>query len=444
MVYRLQPIILGGTESPLNTIVALLDYYRAVDHYAYERSDTWYIGIGNHASLILRSDGETITKIDRDGASHSLPVSGMSADHARDFISQYSSHGKIFGQVGFNYSAHTSKQTFQKGKWPMMSLMVPCTQAVINKSQIVVSGIVEEEMRILADLIQSILSPDTLQKIASPHPYIELEDNSDGYETRVANAIAEMRQGKYTKAIPSRKVSLPFRVDMPATLFHGRQANNPARTFALSHMGIQAVGFSPEVLLSIKDQHVFTEALAGTQLVKGSAASLDPWKNKLLNDPKEVIEHAIAIKGSIRRLSSICAPESIAVKEFMIPVQRGSVQHLFSQVFGQLSPGRDGWDALPGLIANITVPGLPKQANFEAIRCFEPEPRELYCGAVLMIDEAANLFEATLVLRTVFQDESHQWLQAGAGVTVHSNPEREFIETCEKLGTVLPYIVAEE
>lgn len=170
-------------------------------------------------------------------------------------------------------------------------------------------------------------------------------------------------------------------------------------------------------------------------------ASLDPFNNKLHNDAKEVMEHVIAIKGSIRRLCQVCLPESIIIKDFMNVMPRGSVQHILSHVRGRLKPNYDGWDALPGLIANITVPGMPGQENLEAIRCFEPEPRDLYRGAVLMLDEGSNLFEATLVLRTVFQDARGQWLQAGAGVTSYSEPEREFAVTCEKLESVAPFMI---
>ncbi|KAJ9482633.1 hypothetical protein VN97_g10792 [Penicillium thymicola] len=122
---------------------------------------------------------------------------------------------------------------------------------------------------------------------------------------------------------------------------------------------------------------------------------------------------------------------------------RGNVQHLFSHVCGQLTRGKDGWDALPGLVANITVPGLPGHGNMEAIQSTEPQPRDLYCGAALILDNGAGFFGATLVLRTVFQDQNRQWLQAGAGVTAYSTPGREFSETCEKLGSVAPYVVSD-
>jgi salicylate synthetase len=443
MVRFEQQITLPGVESPLETVTTLVDLYKEDDYYVYERGNTWYLGLGAHVSLVIDPNGQIATKIDKEGRKESTLISGLPTGYVKQFLSEYSSHGKIFGQVGFNYSARCSGQAFEPGQWPMLSLMVPRVQVAIDRIQIIVSGYVEHDAREVSERIKSILGSSSVGNILVPaaHGEVDVTVNADEYKARVARAIADIAKGQYTKAIPSRKVPLPFRVDMPATLLHGRRSNTPARTFSFHHIGVQATGFSPEVLLSIEGEDVFTEALAGTQLSKSAGASLDPFDNKLHNDAKEVMEHVIAIKGSIRRLSQVCLPETIAIKDFMQVVPRGSVQHLFSHVCGRLRPDCDGWDAIPGLIANITVPGIPEQGNLEAMRRFEPEPRDLYCGALLMLDESLKLFDATLVLRTVFQDADQQWLQAGAGVTAYSNPEREFIETCEKLGSVAPFVV---
>ncbi|KAF7596921.1 hypothetical protein BBP40_011966 [Aspergillus hancockii] len=436
-------ITLPGVDFPLETITALVDFYKQDEYYIYERENTWYLGLHAQASLVIDPSGQTATKIDKEGRRESTSISGLPTYHVRQFLSEYSSHGRIFGQVGFNYSARCSGQSFKPGQWPMLSIMVPGVQVSIDCTQIKITGYVEENTRDVSNRIKTILESNcaSYTKLLSAQIAIDLSVNADDYKDRVARAIADIEKGKYKKAIPSRKVPLPFRVDMPATLLHGRRSNTPARTFSFHHMGMQATGFSPEVLISIEGANAFTEALAGTQVSKSTGASLDPFDNRLLNDAKEVMEHVIAIKGSIRRLSQVCLPETIAIKDFMQVMPRGSVQHLFSHVCGRLRPDRDGWDALPGLIANITVPGIPKQGNLEAMQCFEPEPRDLYCGAVLMLDESSKLFDATLILRTVFQDVDRQWLQAGAGVTVYSNPEREFTETCEKLGSVAPFVV---
>jgi salicylate synthetase len=58
----------------------------------------------------------------------------------------------------------------------------------------------------------------------------------------------------------------------------------------------------------------------------------------------------------------------------------------------------------------------------------------------LLIDGREDFFEATLCLRTVFQDSIRAWIQAGAGIISQSNPERELTKTAEKLESVAPYI----
>jgi salicylate synthetase len=121
--------------------------------------------------------------------------------------------------------------------------------------------------------------------------------------------------------------------------------------------------------------------------------------------------------------------------------ERGSVQHLGSSVHGQLSSKADPWTAFN--VLSITASGIPKDVALAAIDRLETRPRELYSGAVLLIDPKEDFFEATLCLRIVLQDPTNSWLQAGAGIIAQSKPERELTETHEKMASVAPYIVFE-
>lgn len=123
--------------------------------------------------------------------------------------------------------------------------------------------------------------------------------------------------------------------------------------------------------------------------------------------------------------------------------ERGSVQHLGSSVHGQLSPNSDPWNAFNVLFPSITATGIPKDIALSAIDRLEIRPRELYSGAVLLIDPKDDFFEATLCLRIVLQDATNSWIQAGAGIIAQSNPERELTETHEKMASMAPYVVYE-
>ena len=122
--------------------------------------------------------------------------------------------------------------------------------------------------------------------------------------------------------------------------------------------------------------------------------------------------------------------------------ERGPVLHLGSSVGGTIAEDKDHWNALDMIFPSITASVIPKPIALEAIDRLENRPRELYAGAVLLID-GKELFEATLCLRTVFQDPEKQWIQAGAGVIAQSCPERELTETHEKMASIAPYIVYE-
>lgn len=436
------PIVLPSPRDRLEAVVGLLAHHRESDYWSYEHKDTWYVGIGNQVSLVVDCTGSRRTCIFRDGTEESQDIDEPLNDIARKFIAKYSIPGlKIFGQIAFNYNAHISGQAYKPGTWPLLTLFIPSIQVILSKDCVLIAGFKSDEAKGLAEFFHTNILDGPKIIISDCRSSVNLQSGAEDYKARVARSIEEIKQGKYTKAIPSRMVSLPDRVDMPATLLHGRRANTPARTFSFKHREFQATGFSPEVLVSIDHDTIFTEALAGTQLFEG--ADMKPIRQELLNDPKEVNEHVIAIRGSIQRLSLSCSADSIVVKDFMTVKRRGNVQHLFSHVCGRLASGNDGWDALPGLIGSITVPGLPEQRNMEAIQCFEPHPRDLYGGSAFILDLEGNFFDATLVLRTVFQDKARQWLQAGAGVTAYSNPERELTEACEKLGSVAPHVISE-
>ncbi|KAJ5189747.1 hypothetical protein N7491_008208 [Penicillium cf. griseofulvum] len=108
---------------------------------------------------------------------------------------------------------------------------------------------------------------------------------------------------------------------------------------------------------------------------------------------------------------------------------RGSVQHLGSRIPGIRSPEKDMWDAFDVVFPSIITSGIPKHAALKAIQRLEHQPRELYSRA-----------NSKLPLRTVFQDRNRAWIQAGVGAITQSNPQRELMETHEKLASIAPFV----
>ncbi|WP_174189330.1 nocobactin biosynthesis salicylate synthase NbtS [Nocardia barduliensis] len=342
-----------------------------------------------------------------------------------------------YGWIGFEFCAwaldaseHVDPRT------ALAHLMIPRIEVRVGEFGVRVSGATPAETGDIHDLIAQ--SQNT--ELPQAHP-ADIRVDPTGYRDRVAEAVGEIQAGRYQKVILSRKVELPFAVDVPATYRLGRAHNTPARSFLLRLGGLEAAGFSPELVASVDDERVVTtEPLAGTRAFgRGSTADLAA-KADLVTDPKEIVEHAISVQTSFAEITAVADPGTPAVSDFMAVRERGSVQHLASTVRGRLAADRSSWDALEVLFPSVTASGIPKRAGVDSVFRLDHDPRGLYSGAVVTVSPTGAL-EATLVLRAVYQNTEGAWLRAGAGIVGQSRPEREFEETCEKLGSIAPYVV---
>lgn len=272
----------------------------------------------------------------------------------------------------------------------------------------------------------------------APSP-VDVSGGGDAYRATVTRAVEEIRAGRYEKVIISRRVTVPGRPDIPATYRAGRAANSPARSFAFEWPELSAAGFSPEIVVSVDaDGLVTTEPLAGTRALTGDPEEDRRLHDDLVTDDKEIAEHCLSVRDAMEEVGSVC--DGARVDEFMAVRRRGSVQHLASTVRGRLAGGRDRFDALGVLFPAVTASGIPKREALDAVHRLEPVARGMYAGAFVVLGADGSL-ETALSLRTVYATDRAAWVQAGAGIVRSSRPEREFTETCEKLGSVAPYVV---
>jgi salicylate synthetase len=116
-------VVLPASADRLGETVSLLNKYKRLDYFGYERKDIWYIGLGSLASLRVDPKGEKAL-IYVQGKERNCTIPGSLTDFARDFVTEQSEHheGKIFGQVGFNYGAHVRGQKYTPGRWPILSM----------------------------------------------------------------------------------------------------------------------------------------------------------------------------------------------------------------------------------------------------------------------------------------------------------------------------------
>lgn len=420
---------------PVAAVSALAATDRFGEYVVYERPGAWVFAADPIGGVELDADE---LRVSWEGLTTAGPWDGSPAQAVDRALTELPVGARnAYGWIGFEFCAWSLGATAHvHPRATLAHLMIPRIEVHIDASGVRVCGATPAETGDIHALIAA--SQGTALPVAHP---VDVTADPTGYAERVATGVAEINSGKYQKVILSRKVALPFAVNVPDTYRLGRANNTPARSFLLRLGGLEAAGFSPELVASVdSDRLVTTEPLAGTRAF-GRGSEIDrAAKADLLSDPKEIVEHAISVQTSFAEIAAVAEPETTAVSDFMAVRERGSVQHLASTVQGRLAADRSPWDALETLFPSVTASGIPKAAGVDAVFRLDHDARGLYSGAVVTVSPDGSL-EATLVLRAVYQNGTGAWLRAGAGVVGQSRPEREFEETCEKLGSVAPYVV---
>ncbi len=416
-------------------LVAALPESDDEQYLLYERDSHWVLAIGALASIELDSDE---LRIIRDGVTQRQTWCGRPGPVLGEAVDRLLLEtDEAFGWVAFEFGAYRfGLQDRLAPRTPLARVFWPRTRIVVTDNAVQLLN-ADDRQR---DIVSRVLSAGRPSTPAASG--LDVTVDATDYRARVATAIDEIAAGEYHKVILSRCVDVPFALDFPSTYRLGRRHNTPARSFLLQLGGFRALGYSPELVAAVhSDGLVVTEPLAGTRALGRGAACDQQAREDLESDSKEIVEHAMSVRSSLQEIEEVAEPGTSAVIDFMTVRERGSVQHLGSTVTGRLDASKDRMDALETLFPAVTASGVPKAASVNAILRLEESPRELYSGAVVMFSADGGL-DAALTLRTVYERDGRTWLRAGAGIIAASTPDREFEETCEKLATLAPHLVA--
>ena len=341
-----------------------------------------------------------------------------------------------YGYVGFDiarfYSAY-SKAIEQ----PMLYFFVPEIELRITDKGVHIRSI-KSPSKLLEAISVEVQQPE--YKVTPPT--VEPGDNQE-YESRVGDLVSAIQRGELHKAIISRSVEVKGNLDVLGTYNVGAAVNNSARSYCFKLGDVRSVGFSPEILMEVNASgFVITNPLAGTR-----HREADPVKDALLHDElftdaKEVKEHALSVWLAQNEVAQVCQPETVQVFDFMEVKKYRTVQHLSSRVGGQLKTDKSLWDALKVLFPGITVSGINKKLALEWIDRLEDRPRGLYAGGIGWVDSDGTA-DIAIAIRSAYQYGDSVYLNAGAGIVGESVPEKEYVESVNKMNTILSNIVME-
>jgi para-aminobenzoate synthetase component 1 len=191
--------------------------------------------------------------------------------------------------------------------------------------------------------------------------------------------------------------------------------NNPAPWASyLEIPNLNIASASPELFLKRSGGKIKTSPIKGTQ----------PLGSKGFGS-KDQSENIMIVDLMRNDLGMICTSGSVEVSRLLSSEDHPGLQHLVSDVEGELKQGISWKQIIEAISPPGSVSGAPKSSALKVIAENE-RARGPYCGVLGWVH--GNLAELSVAIRVFWKDEKIHF-GTGAGITFSSDADQEWEET---------------
>ncbi len=444
---------LADTNTPVSLFLKLRDHYR--DPVLLESNDFKsvedchsFLGLDAIATFevqngLIKTSGEAVDQTEQSVVDlNSVP------DALQDFIQQfdvqyengYDGLNGLFGHCGFD-----GIQYFESLKFPAEKRKIDLPDLRYSFYRFVISiNHFKDEMVILENVLPGQSSQmDRLMQLIngqkfSTHQFkIKGEESSnltdEGFMELVTAGKHHCQIGDVFQIVFSRQFSQKFEGDDFNVYRVLRSINPSPYLFYFDYGSYRIFGSSPETQMQIEDGIARVNPIAGTYRRSGDSVDDALRAQDLAKDPKENAEHIMLVDLARNDLGRHAS--NINVKQLKDIQFFSHVIHLVSKVEGELDESTNPIRVFGDTFPAGTLSGAPKYRAIELINEYENQNRSFYGGALGFIDLSGNMNQA-IVIRSFLSMNNELFYQAGAGIVVDSNEEKELQEVNNKLGAL--------
>ena len=243
-------------------------------------------------------------------------------------------------------------------------------------------------------------------------------------------------EGDIFQVVLSNKIE----ADISGSLFDTyrvlRTTNPSPYMFYFSSDDIEIAGASPETLVKLNNDKLYTFPLAGTRPRGKTDEEDEELEHDLLSDEKELAEHNMLVDLGRNDIGRIAEIGSVKVEKYLSIERFSHVMHIGSTVRGERREDRDALDAIEAVLPAGTLSGAPKIRACQLIGELENNKRGIYGGAIGYIDFTGNM-DTCIAIRIAYKKNGRVFVRSGAGIVADSVPEKEFEECMNKARSCL-------
>ena len=351
----------------------------------------------------------------------------------------------------YGYTTFDSVQYFETIKFdnPDAPSAIPEMQYSFYRFIIAINHF-NDEMTLIENLEEGVESRlSTLETIINSQTFNTQKFDIVGEETSnctnedfkeyVVKAKQHCKRGDVFQLVLSRQFQQKFKGD-EFNVYRALRSINPSPyLFYFDYGSFRLMGSSPEAQIKISDEKATINPIAGTFRRTGDMTEDIKLGKKLSEDKKETAEHVMLVDLARNDLSKHA--EKVTVEVFKEVQYFSHVIHLVSTVQGKIkgNPIEIVGDTFPA----GTLSGAPKYKAMELINKYENQTRGFYGGAVGIIglNGSVNL---AIAIRSFVSKNNTLYSQAGAGIVIHSDEEKELQEVNNKLAALKKALILAE
>lgn len=285
----------------------------------------------------------------------------------------------------------------------------------------------------LSNVLALLQKPSFHKGSFSLHGQEKANMNDQQFKDLVTKGKASCQYGDVFQIVYSRQFSQSYRGD-DFELYRALRTVNPSPYLYYFDFGsYRIIGSSPESQLIIEDGKATVHPIAGTFKRSGNEALDQKMAESLLHDPKENAEHTMLVDLARNDLGR--NGKNVEVTELKTIKYYSHVIHMVSEVRADIPATNNTFKVLGDTFPAGTLSGAPKIKAIELINQNEPTPRMSYGGGLGFLKLDGSLNHA-IVIRSFLSSNNTLYYQAGAGVTINSDEEKECEEVNNKLAAL--------
>ncbi len=295
-------------------------------------------------------------------------------------------------------------------------------------------------------LTNSIDEEKYAERVVKKAKRTEIEDEEGGSEIvgcdaekeNFINMVEKAKDYIFAGDVFQVVVSREYRIKSDLSTFkiyRNLRKINPSPYMFLLEFKKTVVGASPETMASVEGNILKINPIAGTAPRGKDEDEDQKIAEKLLNDEKEGAEHVMLVDLARNDVRKVSKAGSVKLTRFFEIVKYSHVQHIESEVIGELRDDLTMFDAMEASFPAGTLTGAPKVRAMEIVDELEKSRRRVYGGAVGYF--SVNGYADMAIAIRMVEIDSLCRVRAGAGIVADSDPENEYFETERKMAAVM-------